>query len=104
VSIAVGLLFGLSPALSASKPVLNGLLKSGGRTLPAKVGGRMRFVLVAGEMAVTVTVLTGLGLLVRTFISMHHAETGFRTENLVTASVTLPKEHAGRRILQRFSS
>jgi putative ABC transport system permease protein len=94
VSIAVGLLFGLSPALSASKPDLSGLLKSGG-SLPAKAGGRMRFVLVAGEMAVTVTLLTGLGLLVRTFLSLHHAETGFRTENLVTASVTLPKEHAG---------
>ncbi len=95
VSIAVGLLFGLSPALSASKPDLNGLLKSGGGTLPAKVGGRMRFVLVVGEMAVTVTLLTGLGLLVRTFISLHHAETGFRADNLVTASVTLPKERAG---------
>jgi putative ABC transport system permease protein len=95
VSIVVGLLFGLSPALSASRPDLNGLLKSGGGTLPAKVGGRVRFVLVVGEMAVTVTLLTGLGLLVRTFISLHHAETGFRTENLVTASVTLPMEHAG---------
>lgn len=93
-SIAAGLLFGVSPALSASKPDLNGLLKSGGRTLPAKSGGRMRYALVVGEMAVTVTLLTGLGLLVRTFISLHHAETGFRTDNLVTASVTLPKEHA----------
>jgi len=55
----------------------------------------MRFVLVAGEIAVTVTLLTGLGLLVRTFISLQHTETGFRAYNLTTVSVTLPIEHAG---------
>lgn len=94
ISIAAALLFGLSPAISASKPNLSAMLKSGGRTLPGDAGGRTRGVLVVCEMAVAVMLLTGVGLLVRTFIALHRADVGFRTDNLVAANVSLPKNYA----------
>jgi putative ABC transport system permease protein len=94
VSAAAALLFGLSPALSASKFDVNGMLKNSGRTLPPKAVGRTRAVLVVCQMAVMMTLLTGLGLLIRTFIGLHHADVGFRADNLAFANVTLPKARA----------
>ncbi len=94
VSIAAGLLFGLAPAVGASNPDLNAVLKSGGRTAQGNAGRRGRSALVVGEMAVAVTLLTGLGLLVNTFIALHHADAGFRTDNLVAVNVSLPAKYA----------
>lgn len=93
VSGAAGLLFGLSPAISASRTNAGAMLKSGGWTLQGGMRGCARSVLVVCEMAIAVTLLTGLGLLVRTFIALRHADVGFRTDNLLTVSVSLPKKY-----------
>jgi putative ABC transport system permease protein len=90
VSLAAGVFFGLSPALSASRPDLNGMLKTGSKTMAAATGRRIRGVLVVAEMTVAVMLLTGLGLLVRAFLSMHQANIGFSSRNLVAINVALP--------------
>ncbi len=91
ISAAAALLFGLSPALSASRPDLNEMLKNSGRGLQPKAVGRTRAALVVCQMALMITLLTGLGLLIRTFMGLHHADVGFRTTNLAVVNVTLPK-------------
>ena len=89
VSILTGVIFGLAPALSASRHDLSESLKEGGRT-GAEGGPRnlMRGALVVFEVAVSVMLLVGSGLLVRSFILLRQTETGFRQENLLTLQLS----------------
>lgn len=91
VSLATGVVFGLAPAVSLSKPDLNEALKSGGRGLAAVAGGRLRSVLVVSELAIAVMLLVGLGLLVKGFLGLHRIDPGFPTRNLLAVSVPLPR-------------
>ena len=90
ISLATGMVFGLAPALSVSKPDLNEALKSGGRGLAAVAGRRLRSTLVISEMAIAMMLLVGLGLLVRGFLGLHRIDAGFPTQNLLALSVSLP--------------
>ncbi len=91
ISLATGMVFGLAPALSVSKPDLNEALKSGGRGLAAVAGRRLRSTLVISEMAIAMMLLVGLGLLVRGFFGLHRTDAGFPTQNLLALSVSLPQ-------------
>jgi putative ABC transport system permease protein len=88
LSIATGVIFGLLPALHASRPALNDTLKAGGRST-AGVRRRARIGLVVGEVALASLTLFGAGLVVRSFIAMRSQPLGFEPSNRLTMSVGL---------------
>ena len=91
VSVLVGLLFGLAPALQGSRFNLNQSLRDGGRTGTSGAGRqRLRNVLAAGEVAFSLTLLVGAGLLVRSFLRLEKSNSGFRAEGILTMELSLP--------------
>ncbi len=91
ISIGTGLLFGLAPALRLSKLDVNASLKDGGRG--ATGGGRgkhLSSLLVIGEMALAVVLLAGAGVMIRSFLKIHAADVGARTENVLVTLLTMP--------------
>jgi predicted permease len=88
-SIAAGILFGLYPALLASRLEIRAALGEAGR---AVAGGRNpwpRRLLVAGEVALGVVLLVGAGLLIRTFAHLSGLNPGFDAQNVTTAKLSL---------------
>ena len=92
VSILVGILFGLIPAIQSSQVKVYEELKSGGKmALTSNLGGRVvRNVLVVVEIALSLSLLTGAGLLIRTFSNLREVNIGVRSDKILTASVLLP--------------
>jgi len=92
VSVLTGLIFGLAPALAASKSRLQFSLKEGGAgTLSTASAGRhLRQFLVVSEVAVAVTLVIGAGLLLRSLREVQRADTGFVSENLLSVDLQLP--------------
>src|SRR5260370_21238937 len=85
------LLFGLVPAIYASKIDLNDALKQGGTR--SVIGGgmlRMRSALVVTEIALAVMLLSGAGLLIKSFVSLNNVALGFRPENVLVIKATVP--------------
>ena len=90
VSLATGILFGLLPALQASRPDLNDALKEGAR---GSSGGRVRVfrnVFVVAEVSLALVLLIGAALMIRSFFRLHQVKPGFVTENVLTMRVQLP--------------
>ena len=91
ISLATSVLFGLVPALYASKIHLNDALKQAGTR--SIIGGRMvrvRGMLVVIEIALAVSLLTGAGLLIKSFVALQHVNLGFRTENVLVMRASVP--------------
>jgi predicted permease len=91
VSAVAGILFGLAPALEVSRPDLNSLLRSEGRS--ATAGRRrnlFRNLLAVSQVALSTILLIGAGLLVRNFMELRGASPGFDARNLLTMHITLP--------------
>jgi putative ABC transport system permease protein len=90
VSLATGLLFGLLPALRASRPDLSDTLKEGGRAVSASLSrNRLRAALVAGEMAVALMLLIGAGLLIKSFIHLEGVAPGFQPDRILSMRISL---------------
>ncbi len=90
VAVSAGILFGIAPALQASRPDLQHSLKEGGRGSGAGVGRqRMRNGLVVAEVALSVVLLIGAALMVQSFLRLQQAEPGFRPEGVLTLRVAL---------------
>ncbi|MGE0128227.1 MAG: ABC transporter permease [Blastocatellales bacterium] len=88
VSVAASIIFGLAPALAASKPDLNQTLKESGR---GSAGGRRRLreTLVVAELALALVTLIGAGLLMNSFLKLQSVDPGFNPRNLLTMTVSL---------------
>jgi putative ABC transport system permease protein len=87
-----GLVFGVAPALAASRTDLNSTLKEGGRSAQQGLQHpRLRAALVVGEIALSMVLLVGAGLLVRSFERVLATQPGFRPEHVLTASLSLPE-------------
>ncbi|MGH9673891.1 MAG: ADOP family duplicated permease [Bryobacteraceae bacterium] len=91
ISMITSLLFGLVPALYASRVDLSDALKQGATRL---VGGggmvRMRGVLVVAEIALAVVLVSGAGLLIKSFVALQNVALGFRPENVLVMRATVP--------------
>lgn len=101
-SIITGIVFGLAPALQSSNPNLNETLKEGGRSGSSGRQG-LRSALVVAEIAISLILLVGSGLLVRSFIALNHVNAGFDDRNLLTFDISLSKkEFAEAAKIRRF--
>lgn len=89
VSLLAVFLFGLAPAIFASRPDLTGALKEGARTSTA-LGGRLRAGFVVVQVALALVLLTGAGLLIRSFAALVRVDPGFDTERVLTMQISLP--------------
>ena len=92
VSIVVGVLFGLAPALEAARKDLAGALKEGGRSSQEASGRQgLRKTLVISEVALAIVLLICSGLLLRSFEKLLEVKPGFDPANVLTAQVSLPR-------------
>ena len=90
VSLAASLIFGLAPALHASRSDLNEVMKQGGRTMSGGGSHRMRAALIVFETAAAVVLVIGAGLLIRSFAALSQVDLGFRTDRLLVADTAVP--------------
>ena len=94
VVVALGgtLLFGLAPALHALQRDFQGDLRSGGRGAgESRRHGRLRNLLVVSEVALSLVLLTGAGMLLRSFFAIRHIELGYDPSNVLSAYFMLPE-------------
>ena len=89
-SIVTGILAGVLPALRAGRSDLNEALKEGGRNDGA-VGVRTRRGLIVCEVALSLVLLMGAAVLVRSLLALQHVDPGFESRNVLTMRVTLPR-------------
>jgi predicted permease len=92
LSVFTGIIFGLAPALQASKTNLSESLKEGSRTSTVSAARRgIRSVLVVSEIAMASVLLIGAGVLVRSFVALMNVDPGFDPQNVLTMNVSLPE-------------
>jgi len=95
-SLLTGLLFGLAPALQASRPNLNQSLKEGGKGASSGGGShRLRGIFVVAEVALALVLLIGAGLMIRSFGRLESVDPGFDAKNLLTIKLLLPRSRYG---------
>jgi putative ABC transport system permease protein len=84
-----GILFGLLPAVQATGRELRTFISQAGRTVTGR-GERLRGILVISEIALTMVLLTGAGLLLKSFLRIRAVNPGFQVESVLTMTVNLP--------------
>ncbi len=92
VAVVTGILFGLAPAFQMARTDLNSALREGGRG--SSVGfqrNRLRSLLVVGEVALALVLLTGAGLLMRSFYQLQSVDAGFDPHGVLTFRTSLPE-------------
>jgi putative ABC transport system permease protein len=91
ISVLTGLLFGLAPALQVTKTNVNDVLKEGGR---GNAGGRrarwLTGTMVVVELSLTLVLLVGAGLMIRSFFKFYTLDPGIQTANLMNMRISLP--------------
>ena len=90
VTLLTGIVFGLVPAIQASKPDVNEALKEGGRASTTS-HNRFRGALVVSEVALSLVLLIGAGLMIRSFLHLLNESPGLNPENVLTLDVGLPR-------------
>ncbi len=114
VSLLTGIIFGLAPALQASKPDLNRTLKEGGQSAAESIGrSRLGGLFVMAEVALSLVLLVGAGLMLNSFLRLKRVNPGFNPESVLTVRVSLPQSRYGQaqqqtafyqQVLQRFET
>ena len=100
VALLTGILFGLAPALRATQVNLSEAIKEGGRSLAGSSQHRLRSVLVVVEIALSLVLLVGAGLLIRSFRRVQQVEPGFVARNVLSLRLSVAgTSYAGERSL-----
>ena len=90
ISALTGILFGIVPALQASKLDVTSALKEGGRTGESHRRTSARSLLLIGEVALSLMLLVGAGLLIKSFLRLQEIRPGFNAHNVLVATLALP--------------
>lgn len=90
ICMTATVLFGLAPALQASRTSLTGTLRDGGRQATTRGARRFTAMTVVGELALTVVLLAGAGLMIRSFLQLYTLDLGFRAADLTLITLRLP--------------
>jgi putative ABC transport system permease protein len=91
VAVVTGLVFGIVPALQVSQSTTHESLKEGGRGASTGSGHqRLRKLLVVGEVALSLSLLAGAGLLIKSFMKLQEVDPGFKGDGVLTIRVSLP--------------
>ena len=94
ISVVTGVLFGLAPALQVSRPDLNDALKESGRSTAGLRRNRLRSALVVSEVALSLVLLVGAGLMIRSFAKLNQVDPGVKSAEVMTMGVAvLPKQY-----------
>ena len=89
-SVVASVLFGVLPAVQASRVDLNGSLRQGGRGAAGGGGARFRSGLVVAEIALAVALVAGAALLVRSFVALGRVELGYSVDRVLVVTTTVP--------------
>jgi predicted permease len=93
VCLGTGIVFGLAPALHVSKTDLNEVLKEGGRSGTSGIRARRwTSALIVAELALTMVLLAGAGLMIRSFLNLYRMDVGIETTQVLTMRLTLPNQ------------
>ncbi|PZR72687.1 MAG: ABC transporter permease [Chthoniobacterales bacterium] len=93
-SVVTGIFFGLAPAISSSKLDLNEALKATAKMATARSGLRGSF--VVAQLALTLILLVGAGLMTRSFVRLLNVKLGFEPRHVLTVRVELPRSRYGK--------
>ncbi len=113
LSLLTGVAFGLAPALAASRPDLNATLKEGGKSSASFHRRRLRSALAIAQIAISLVLLVGAGLMVKSFLRLITTDPGFNPENVLTMELLLQRARYGeeaqrgdffRRLLERVEA
>jgi len=92
IAVGTGIIFGLVPGLASARPELTEALKEGGRSSTQGAGrNRLRNGLVIAEVALALVLLSGAGLLMKSFARLQNVNPGFNPRNALTFEISLPK-------------
>jgi predicted permease len=89
-SMVVGILFGLLPAVQATRLDVQSMLREGGRGVAGIGRQRVRRVLVVAEVAIALVLLVGAGLMTRSFVRLLSVDPGYRVDHVLTVPMSLP--------------
>jgi predicted permease len=92
VSVAIGILAGLSPALQFSSPHISQMVQSAGSRSATSQGARTRTTLIVGQIALTVLMLAGAGAAMRNFLEAYAAQLGFDSHHILLIQINLPEK------------